>query len=265
MQRGWDYQEYWDGAFPVLAEDRGSVIVCWNSNGLAADQGTWVVMTCPPLEAVEVLAERLSLSHRDSIYHAGARFALASDLAMAGAKVFTSASPFIDVEGLGRIDRPCVPAHEDITPDGHPLSLYTQIPPAPDAKAVWGAELFNYPGQLAQPSTGTISLLGRRRLLFNGPSISLPKGSWTARARFLVDPQRKCDLLIEWGAGTDTETFARIFDDEGEYVLSLSHFWPEAAPADFRASLMMPALDGAFLLYDVTVFAAHQDIGVSAP
>jgi len=92
-------------------------------------------------------------------------------------------------------------------------------------------------------------LVGRRRLLLNGPNIFLPAGSWSFVAEISIDPPGKTELLIEWGHGHDVASLLTPIDVAGRYELSLEKQWTAFQPADFRISLMIPALEGEFCFH----------------
>ncbi len=240
----WDYVEYWGGDEPALAEGRSALIVGWDASGASLAPDHWIILGCTPEEAISVSEASLHLPRPDAIYHTSNRFALCSTLAVAGAAVFQNTDAFIETPGLGRISRHQI-EFDSVTDPASPLSLYEVLPPAPGVRVHWPADLFVYPTKDGSPGgSPTIGLLGRRRLLLNGPNIALPAGAWQAKASFYLDPPGKADLLIEWGFGVSVASFHQILEREGLYELTLTHVWPEAAPADFRISLMMPALDG---------------------
>lgn len=243
----WDYVEYWGGEEPALTPNRNCVIVCWDDSGEALFATDWVILSCTPDAAVSVLRHNLSLSRTDAIYHASARFALAGYLAQCGASVFYDTGPEIVLPVLGVVSGP---EQQAVDPDRErvpELDFYEVLPPVVGTVTHWPSNLFAYPGGPVVSSQGSkFFLLGRRRLLMNGPNISLPPGTWTARATFAVEPRGKADLFIEWGHGVDVEIFSQIFDVGGRYQLELTKTWNVTAPADFRISLMMPVLDGEF-------------------
>lgn len=244
---GWRFYECWDDQPPAMDIGQSGLMISWSAEG-PLDGAVWVVQSCRPQAAVATLARLFSLSEVDALYHASARFALASALVEKGALYTHVSDTVMTVPGLGQVRM--VPVEGDgATDDGGtengPLAYYERLPPPIGASAHWGAEIFAYPdGGECRDGRAGISLLGRRRLLLNGPNLSLTPGVWEARARFAIDPQDHADVLIEWGYGVETAQLTHVFDVAGHYEITLTQEWEEAAPADFRISLMTPALEG---------------------
>jgi hypothetical protein len=250
----WDFVEYWGGAEPPVDPARNCAIVCWDDTGATLVATDWLILSCSPDDAVSVLRRNLALSRTEALYYAAGRFALASRLAQLGARVFRDTDAELTAPGLGVIPGPVLQPAEPDDERAPELSLYETLPPVVGVTTHWPSSMFSYPGaRMEDESVSKFSLLGRRRLLLNGPSISLPPGVWTAHATFAVKPRGKADLFVEWGSGVEAESFAKIFDTDGRYGLELTRRWEVAAPADFRISLMMPVLDGEFTFEGVDV------------
>ena len=96
-------------------------------------------------------------------------------------------------------------------------------------------------------------------MLFNGPNLALVPGLWRIEARFMVEPRNRVNLLFEWGHGADAAAADITFDKPGHYELALEHQWKGPAPADFRASLMVPVLEGEFSLGECIVTLLDPD------
>nr|MCB7500160.1 hypothetical protein [Enterobacter roggenkampii] len=248
---GWDYLDYGGNAPPMPKAGRNTVIVGWNLDD-AIEGARWCVLTAEPSQAVAAFRELHGRSESEALYHVASGFAQATHLAARGAQVWRDTDPVLEVPGLGAVF--AKGDAEPPVPSAGPLALYAAIPLASEARAEWPAVHFNYQ-ELSAPTSGpmTIGLLGRRRLLFNGPNIALPSGAWTARAALVLGPHSAADVLIEWGYGHDVTPLRTILKTPGRYEVEITHDWKTPAPADFRISLMMPCLDGALTFEGLTV------------
>ena len=172
-----------------------------------------------------------------------------SMLAMTGVPVFLDSSAALELPGLGRVvlgDRLVA----RVTDVSSTLSIYDSIPPIVGGAAFWPPESFFYTDQ---PRGGEVALLGRRRLLLNGPNLALCAGVWSVNAQIDIDPAPRAELLVEWGHGYETSTLEHAFTKPGRFEFLLRHEWTSPAPADFRISLMLPALDGRINFRGLTV------------
>lgn len=251
---GWDYLDYGGGTPPAPKAGRKSLIIGWSSDD-AIEGACWCVLLAQPSQAVAAFRELHGSSDAETIYHVGAAFAQAAALAANGARAWRDTDAVLDVPGLGTVALAGEFWEEATAPvSPGPLDLYAAIPPAFGAAVEWPARYFNYQA-LQAPASGPmkIGLLGRRRLLFNGPNIALPPGTWTARASLVLDPNSSADVLIEWGYGHDVNSLNAVLKKPGRYEVEISQDWKAPAPADFRISLMMPSLDGALTFEGVTV------------
>jgi len=226
-----------------------SVIIGWGKD----DQfpvTDWIVQTCDPASAIDALALKMNLSLKEAQYHASARFAMCSELAEAGAAVYDANAP-LNIPGLGEIEEPKQFADGE---RGGVLSLYENIPPQVGASTSWFADIFSIPDLCGQAACEVrIDLVGRRRLLLNGPNLSLSPGKWQAKAEISVDPKDRVEILIEWGSGTEVEAQTFLFDVAGSYEIDFLHIWSKPTPADFRISLMTPVLDGWLTFKGISV------------
>lgn len=248
FEEGWSLLLYWGGALPQLPSGP-SVIVGWAKDDLFPVTD-WIVQTCEPALAIDALAAKMKLSLGEARYHASARFAMCSELAGAGAAVYDANKPLI-IPGLGEIGGP------ERLADGRregSLSLYENIPPRAGVSTSWAADVFSILDLQGQEASEVrIELVGRRRLLLNGPHLSLPPGKWQAKAQISVEPKDAVELLIEWGSGTEVKAQTFLFDAAGSYEIDFVHIWAKSAPADFRISLMTPVLDGWLDFKGITI------------
>lgn len=259
IEKGWCYVEYWGGEEPVLNDACETLVVGWDFSGFEGVQFDWVVLQCPVQDAVDELATRLDLSRQDALRHASSRFANAGYLAAVGAPVLSSEAEAFDFPGLGLVQRRGGPAQKTASPPSV-LDMYRTLPVPADSVARWTPDMFNFPDstQIGEKS-GHIDLFGRRRMLFNGPNLALVPGLWRIEARFMVEPRNRVNLLFEWGHGADAADADITFDKPGHYELALEHQWKGPAPADFRASLMVPVLEGEFSLGECIVTLLDPD------
>jgi hypothetical protein len=259
IEKGWCYVEYWGGDEPALNDACETLVVGWDFSGFEGVQFDWVVLQCPVRDAIDELAARLDLSPVDAVRHASSRFANASYLAGVGAPVFSSEAEAFNFPGLGPVRRRGGPARPT---SGQPslLDMYRTLPVPAGSQVRWTPDMFSFPGSTPigdQP--GHIDLFGRRRMLFNGPNLALPPGLWRIEARFMVEPRNRVNLLFEWGFGVAVAAVDITFDKPGHYELALEHEWTGPAPADFRASLMVPVLEGEFSLDECIITLLDSD------
>lgn len=243
-ERGWEFlvQEP-NGVAPTPTAGRPSLTTGWLDH--TGDQAVtcFVVQYSTPRDSEAVLLEA-GLSAHDALHESSMRFAFADALVRRGAGVAFSSDPVLSIPGLGDVAGPA--GRQAISSRGpHPLDLYADGPTPANLTVRWSEGLFVYPGlDETAERDGVVSLLGRRRLLFNGPNIFLPPGVWRFQAEFSIDPGGVADLLIEWGRGYDVQALPVKIHRPGRYEVDMSYAWTEVAPADFRISLMTPMLGG---------------------
>lgn len=212
-----------------------------------ADAGTpishWFIQRGVANDAPEVLVELGRAPADAALYEASLSLAMVEQMVQAGAHVLTMDQDSVVLPGLGEIHRPAS-VSENAADTRHPLGLYDSTPLKSGASVRWGPENFNYLDAKDTDGEGRISLIGRRRLLFNGPPIVLPAGQWRFEAEFSINPPGETELLIEWGHGYDVQPLSVAIARPGRYSVSLERAWSTLACADFRISLMIPALDG---------------------
>jgi len=251
LARGWDFAVH-DQGHPLPAPASGrSLLVVASFDELESPHITHrAVQLSPPLEAVSVLKSQGGLNDHDAFYAASARLAAAWELVERGAPVSWSDEPELEIAGLGKVAGPVAQSSSYAPRTDHPLFMFERGSAAGVGATRWNPDLFLYPD--ARPSVGAVGsfpLVGRRRLLLNGPNIFLPAGSWSFVAEISIDPPGKTELLIEWGHGHDVASLLTPIDVAGRYELSLEKQWTAFQPADFRISLMIPALEGEFCFH----------------
>ena len=250
---GWRYVEYAGGECPAIDESCSALIVGSDRGFVETPAGTdWVVQASTSAEVLSEVALRGGLGRADALYAASIRLAAASELVRDGAMLCSAFDAHIEIPGLGVLPGPVLAQRQ--LADEPALALYDTLPVNISQPMFWEGGLFSFCSEVKHYSDGVeMALLGRRRLLFNGPHIWIPSGLWQVVASFEVAPENKADLQIEWGYGVETTTFSQVFTKPGRYELKLETVWERAAPADFRISLMMPALAGRMTLHGVTI------------
>lgn len=251
VERGWDFAVHERGdELPTGVPDRSLLIVAWFDEVGESVSIRRAVQLSPPMEAVAAFKAQWNLNDHDAYYWASQRLARAWGLFERGVSVSWSDDAAIELGGLGRIAGPEIRPSADVALGDHPLSMFERGARAGERTTRWGPEIFLYPD--ARPSEGPIGsfpLLGRRRLLMNGPNISLPAGLWSFVAEISIEPPGSTELLVEWGHGHDVASILTPISAAGRYEVSLSKEWETSCPADFRVSLMIPALDGSFCFH----------------
>jgi len=250
---GWRYIECVGGERPVVDEGCNALIVGSDPGFAGARPATeWIVQISTSAEVLSEVALRGGLGRADALYAASIRLAAASELVNDGARLCSAFDAHIEIPGLGVLPGPML-ARRQLAYEPA-LALYDGLPIQISQPMFWEGELFSFCGEVKHYNDGVeMALLGRRRLLFNGPHIWVPAGLWQVSATFEVDPESKADLKIEWGYGMEATAFSQVFTRPGRYELKLEKLWERAAPADFRISLMMPALAGRLTLHGVTI------------
>lgn len=252
LERGWDFAVHERGdELPTGVPGRSLLIVAWFDEAEESEGTRRAVQLSPPLEAVAVFKAQWNLDDHDAYYCASQRLAAAWQVFERGASLVSwSDDAAIELGGLGRIAGPEIQPSVDAALADHPLSMFERGSRAGERTTSWSPGIFLYPD--ARPSEGPIGsfpLLGRRRLLMNGPNISLPAGSWSFVAEISIEPPGRTELLVEWGHGHDVASILTPISVAGRYELSLTKEWETSCPADFRISLMIPALDGDFCFH----------------
>lgn len=252
-QQGWDFAVYERGdPTPTAAADRSLLVVAWMDQSGDLGVTHWAVQLSPPLGVTTLLQAQGNLSEHDALYEASMRLATAWGLRERGAQVCWYDEPAIELPGLGRIEAPtglAIPSKEWLTTSSA-LAMFDRGAAMEPKVVSWGQNLFLYPDRRPSEITdGYHSLVGRRRLLLNGPNIFLPPGYWRFSAMLSIQPPGRTELLVEWGHGHDVVSLTTPIGLAGRYELTLEKQWTEVQPADFRISLMIPALEGEFVFH----------------
>lgn len=254
-ERGWDFAIHERGhPTPTATLGRPLLVVAWLDQAEGIEVTDWLVQLSPPLDVVALLKSSGDLSDHDALYEASLRLATAWDRVARGASETWWDDEELEIVGLGRIKRPQLPVAIAPVLADHPLSMFERDAQKDGRGTQWKPDVFLYPDiPSGEGVAGSLSLVGRRRLLFNGPNIFLPSGRWSFAAEFSIDPPGRTELVVEWGHGYDVVSLVAPINVPGRYELQLEKCWESAQPADFRISLMIPALDGDFVFHGGTV------------
>lgn len=251
VKAGWSYGEVWNGE-PPPETGFNQVVVGWSGND--DPEADWIVHGCSPAEAAAFLQQDANLDDTGALYHASLRLAVAAVFVENGAAIADQGEATLEIPGMGTVVCSDIPPPATIAPIlDKALAHYRQLPPAIGVETHWSPVLLTYPDPPLDDVPGRIGLMGRRRMLFNGPNIALHEGVWQITVEFEVDPQDHADLFIEWGHGTDVVSMTQVIEAEGRYEIVMAGEWKEPAPADFRISLMSPVLAGRLALLGMTV------------
>lgn len=244
-ERGWAFATHERGEnAPIPDPERSQLTVSWIDWSEGQPVTHWCVQNGGPEDSPAVLAERDALSDNDALYEGSLRLACADHVARNGAIVVSSEDDVIVLPGLGAVRRPADAPRTPVD-TRHPLDLYRTFPLRPGRSIRWGPEHFVYADPLAGATrNGVISLVGRRRLLFTGPPIFLSPGRWRFEGEFSIEPPGESELAIEWGYGEEAQTLSAVITHSGRYSVVLEQAWTRVACADFRISMLIPALEG---------------------
>lgn len=247
---GWDFFAHERGqSVPTVKTDRPLLVVSWLDQTEEVPVTHRAVQLSPPAMVFSILKKRDNLSDNEANYEASLRLATAWSWKDRGAVCFNFDDESIDVPELGlvRLSESEHVLYENRDCNSYALSVfeYGKCDFAREVK--WGSEIFSYTSAVSINEQGiSLNLAGRRRLLFNGPNIFLPPGVWRFTAQLTINPPGSTELLIEWGHGYDVSDYTAPITKPGRYEISLEKKWLDVNPADFRVSLMIPALDGSF-------------------
>ena len=243
-REGWQFEIHVPGETPVLDPHRSSVVLGYNDHLPEGEVTDWLVLSNGPDGVANALAAAgAALPRHEILYEASGRLAAAAVIAARGWPVFSSEAGPLIIPGLGEIS--ILPSGQQAPQDNWlALAVFEDLPVKVGGQATFAPGDFTYPDGDRTRGDGVIPLVGRRRLLLNGPNVWLPEGRWSFSARFALDPQDHAELFVEWGFGASTASYTQMIEHPGTYEIVLEHVWPELAPADFRISMMTPALDG---------------------
>jgi hypothetical protein len=253
-EHDWTFSIHEKGEKPPEPDPaRSHLTVSWLDWAEGHPVTDWYVQRGAAEDSAYILAERDNLSQRDALYEGSLRLACAELMIQNGAGIVSVDDEIITLSGLGEIRRPAEALRTTSDPR-HPLYLYHSAPLKAGTKVHWGPEHFNYADAAsADALDGAIKLVGRRRLLFSGPNIFLPPGHWRVEAELSIDPPGETEFLIEWGFGDQVQSIPAVISRPGRYSVVMEQRWTHVACADFRISLIIPALDGHLAFSGITL------------
>lgn len=231
---------------------RSGVLLTWAVYAPQSPASNWIIQTCAPSDAVETLMTRFGLSETEARTHASGRFACATSLIRAGAPVFSDNSAIVDLAPMGPVANPN-PEQPPVAVaiPGDPLAIYQSLPPPVDYSVVVPSERLLYHSALVEPVAEgrLLDLVGRRRVLIQGPDVWFPQGRWRCSLRLILEGKVGVTLLFEW-AGADLE---HTLAQSGIYEVSLESVGAGPVRADLRISLLVPVLDGLLTVQSMTI------------
>lgn len=249
QRAGWSFYDYWGGEPPVI-DGRSAVIMGATSEPLPFDIDHRVVLSCSPDEVVDFLQSGPPERSLDEArYHAAAYLAVAASQLDHGAIQVHQSQAWCELPGLGRVEGPADAGLFKAQGLANGLGLYADLPIRSGVSQQWSPDILTFHGaDVVDSEEARISLVGRRRLLLNGPNIALPPGEWIVRTRVTIAEDCRPELLVEWGYQTSVAALTHRFEEPGIYEIELTYVWGEVAPADFRISLMTSMLHGEMSL-----------------
>lgn len=133
------------------------------------------------------------------------------------------------------------------------LTMYSTLPLAAGAKAVWRAALFQCSARRVDVRSDgdvvlDIDLTGAAGALLSGPYIHLPKGRWRLRCVMEIDPQgRACQMAFDWGDDHHRVNFEATPSEAGLYEVILEVKREESWRSDFRILTRHPHFTGKII------------------
>lgn len=231
---------------------RSGVLLTWAIYTPQTAASHWIIQTCAPPGAVDTLITRFGLSEAEARAHASGRFASATSLIEAGAAVFSDNSEVLDLSPMGPVANPnAVQPQVAVVPAGDPLAIYQSLPPPVDYSVVVSPERLLYHSILVEPVAEgrLLDLVGRRRVLIQGPDVWFPEGRWRCSLRLILEGKVGVTLLFEWAGAELEHTLAQ----SGIYEVSLESVDAGPVRADLRISLLVPVLDGLLTVQSMTI------------
>lgn len=251
---GWDFALQVENAPPPVPHpERSMLVVSWLHHIDDFPVTHYLVQHGAPAEAMEALAQGRDLSHHDVLRDVSLRYAVAESLVRLQTPFAVMDDAVLNVPGLGEVQRALGEPSALPVRSEPALEIFKRLPLPQGAQATWQPGLFQYADLGVDSGSGRLSLVGRRRLLFNGPHIHLPSGLWRFEGAFSIDPGGDADLLIEWGYGYDVQSLAVVVNQPGRYEVTLEQVWTDIMSADFRISLMTPLLEGSMEFHGGTI------------
>jgi hypothetical protein len=247
---GWIYYEEWTGETITMDTQSGGLMLTWTENATSLPAEQWLVLTTPPDQALSIMCERFGITENEAYIHVSERYAMANDLVKQGSLLAGSDDEVITIPGLEPVARPVhadQPTAPNATAVDGPLAFYQNLPISETAEAWWPANMLSYPGsQVEETVDGVcVMLVGRRRLLTQGPHITLPAGQWILTVEITLEAPVAVALRIEW-ASTVLEPTLRA---SGKYEIKLVTDQADRFRSDLCIQLLVPVLHGELTIH----------------
>lgn len=247
---GWRYYEHWGSTKLDIDPEVDCVVIAWSRPEEMEADAVWLVQSCAPEDAIRALMDRFGATADEAPIHVSNRYLFATDLALAGAPVSTLYDTNLQIPDLGSVKNPTPSCVQPADANGL-LSLYNSIPPRLSSMS-WPASCLDYSEStlVIRNNNGVlVQLAGRRRILTQGPHISLPRGRWRVNFQIALDTHGPTVLRFEWGDAEIEETLQH----SGVYEISLAGYLDENVLANIKTMLIVPKLDGEITFGDLIV------------
>lgn len=231
----------------------------------ALDPTHWIVLTENTSTSAGLVSGVLGVSQYShaSLVHTSIRLALSAKFASQNVQVevLDARALWLDLPGLGRVEREAVDELDIETPEQRPLQIFDRLPIPIGASAEWEPEIFNYPvGQAMEGGTPDMDLTGRARVLVFGPFVYLPEGLWTVSINLTVDPLNgRVPLRFDWGDEGDFVSHNVFVTKPGQYTITLARDWIAVTPAQIRIWLTQPLFQGRLSFEGCQISRAPDD------
>lgn len=253
IAKGWKYYEEWGGETVALDPEFGGLMLTGADNATSLPPEQWLVITTSPQQAISTISKRYGADEKQAIVQASDRFAMADALVKRGSLLASSQDEVIAIPGLEPACRANHPEFfnenvgADPTDTDGPLGFYRSLPVSEAAKAWWPANMLTYPGsRIEETDDGVcVTLVGRRRLLTQGPHIMLPAGRWVLTTEITLDAPVAVALRIEWGSSVLEPTLRA----NGKYEIKMVTDHAERFRSDLSIQLLVPVLHGEMTIH----------------
>ncbi len=246
----WDYYEQFDDAPLKMDPERNGVVVTWALYPAPTERPVWIIQTCAPGLAVETLADRYGLSQAEAELHASSRFAEADSLIDTATAISVRSDPVV-IPGMGTVDPPPGLPRIDHWPPAGLLALYEGARPQ-EVEIQCSPDRLTLTSECVETTAdgARLWLVGRRRILAQGPDIWVPAGQWTVTVQLILDAPVGATLGFQWAQGDHVEEF---LSQSGVYLLEFTTRRDDKILLDLRISLMVPILNGHLTVGPLTI------------
>lgn len=158
--------------------------------------------------------------------------------------------PDLELSPLQSVDRRSEPALSG------PLSLYRHGHLVAGDRADWDLDLLHYDQSANWTEDGQpeFDISGGARVLAWGPHITLPRGHWRLKLRFLVDDRAaRQGFTFDWGPLSAYTRLEAKPGRAGFHEACIDHLWTNHEVAELRLSLQHAAFSGKVTLLSINV------------